>query len=73
MSGFVFVVGRCIRCNQVFNFNPHYVPSTSEVTGRREPLCQACFNVLNEKRKQLGLEPNVLHPEAYEPLPESEL
>jgi hypothetical protein len=71
--GYVMVTGPCIRCRQPFSYNPHHVPSTSAVTGTREPFCRDCFGWLNAMRKERGLDPFPLHPEAYEPLPEEEL
>jgi hypothetical protein len=73
MSGYVFATGRCINCGRVFSFNPHKVPSTSAVTGSREPVCRPCFDRLNAKRVELGLEPWPMMPGAYEPMPEEEL
>ena len=72
MSGFVFAMGPCICCGEVFRFNPHSVPSTSEITGQREPVCRTCMTIANAKRKAMGLEPHPILPDAYEPLPENE-
>jgi hypothetical protein len=72
-GGFVFAMGACLCCGKTFSFNPHKVPSSSAVTGRREPICRGCFDAINTKRKAQGLPPFELQPDAYEPLPESEL
>ena len=71
--GYAIAFGPCIRCKRVFGFNPHKVPSTSAVTGQREPICRDCFEQLNLRRGKLGLEPWVLPENAYEPIDEHEL
>jgi len=73
MTGYVMAVGPCLSCQRVFSYNPHRVPSSSAVTGTREPLCRSCFNWINTKRAELGLEAFQLHPGAYEALPEEDL
>jgi hypothetical protein len=73
MTGYVFAMGGCICCGRLFSFNPNSVPSTSAITGSREPVCQSCMAVINERRAAAGLEPFPILPDAYEPLPESEL
>lgn len=70
--GFVMVHGPCFSCNRVFAYNPHYVPSLT-VRGERVPFCRHCIDVANPLRESRGLPPIVPHPQAYEPLPESEL
>ena len=72
--GYAIAIGPCIGCGQTFGFNPHRVPSSSAVTGEREPVCRACYERLNRKRVELGYEPwPAPLPGAYEPLPEDEL
>lgn len=73
MSGYVLAWSPCIACGRVFSYNPHRVPSSSAVTGQREPICQPCMHRLNAKRKEMGLEPFQIHQDAYEPLPEEQL
>ncbi len=73
MSGYAYCLGPCIVCHQPFWFNPHAVPSTSIITGAREPVCLNCMTVLNGKRKAAGLEPFPILPGAYKPIPEEEL
>jgi hypothetical protein len=73
MSGYAFVMGECIRCGRVFTFHPHHVPSTSVITGKREPVCRRCMESLNSIRRELGLEPFPILPDAYEACPEEEL
>ena len=70
---FAFCVGSCIGCGQIFTFNPMKVPSSDAVTGKREPICPVCFDKINAKRREMGLEPFTRHPDAYEPCPEEEL
>jgi hypothetical protein len=64
-----------VACHRPFSFNPHKVPSSSALTGTREPICRLCFDRLNALRvKRGGLEPFPEPlPGAYEPLPEDEL
>jgi hypothetical protein len=69
MSGFVAIIGPCIACHRTFSFNPHRVPSTSAITGEREPLCRDCFDELNRRRVENGLEPFPLNPDAYDAIP----
>jgi hypothetical protein len=71
--GYVTAHGHCITCGKLFSFNPMRVPSTTEITGKREPLCEDCFTQINIKRKALGLEPFVAAPDAWEACEESEL
>lgn len=72
-NGFVFVFGTCIACGRGFGFNPISVPSTSAVTGRREPICRTCMADINAERVAKGIDPFPIAPDAYEPLPEGEL
>lgn len=72
-EGYVFCMGGCIACGRLFTFNPNSVPSTSAITGTREPICQPCMGTINAKRVTLGLAPFPILPDAYEPCPESEL
>jgi hypothetical protein len=73
MTGVVFAVSACICCHRPFSYNPHRVPSTTAITGSREPLCQSCMDGINAERVRRGLEPFAILPGAYEPLPEEEL
>jgi len=72
MSGVVFAMGRCFGCQRPFSFNPHKVPS-HRVNGVREPVCEACMAFVNAKRKEAGLDPHPIDPEAYSAMPESDL
>jgi hypothetical protein len=73
MSGFVTAMSPCITCGKVFSYNPHKVPSSSAITGKREPVCQGCMNLINAKRQGMGLDPFPILPGAYDPMPEAEL
>ena len=66
-------IGPCIGCGEIFAFNPVRVPSSSAVTGQREPICAQCVRRINPMRIANGLEPIIPHPEAYEPCDEREL
>lgn len=71
--GYAFMLGDCYGCKSVFTFNPHKVPSIV-VDGKREPICQSCFDHLNDYRFTLGMTrwpPPA--PDAYEAIHESEL
>lgn len=70
--GYAFAMGTCLACKRVFTFNPLRVPSIT-VAGSREPVCLSCMTLANAKRKEMGLEPHAIHPDAYEPCEESEL
>jgi hypothetical protein len=65
--------GACICCKRPFGFNPARVPSTSAVTGQREPICAACVEAINRRRVANGLPPIVPAADAYEPVDETEL
>jgi hypothetical protein len=67
MSGAMFATGPCIGCGVIFTFNPELVPSSSAVTGKREPICRACVERINPRRIANGLEPIQPLPGAYEP------
>ena len=58
--------GDCIICGQLFAFNPLTVPSTSALTGDREPICRGCMTVINEKRVAQGLKPFEVAADAYD-------
>lgn len=78
--GFVFAVGGCYICKRVFAFNPEFVPSynpsqetnlellkiTKGKPEGRQPICKTCILRANELRLKNGLEPLVIHPQAYE-------
>lgn len=71
--GYVMVTGNCIGCGRLFSFNPVRVPSSSAVTGKREPICEGCVARINPIRVRNGLAPIDVLPGAYEPAHESEL
>ena len=66
MSGYVSVLGPCVRCRRPFLFSPTRVPSI-RVRGSREPVCPDCLAVLNRVRQEAGLEPWTVRPDAYDP------
>jgi hypothetical protein len=71
--GYMIATGHCIGCKQLFSFNPLRVPSSSAITGQREPICPACVDRINNVRKEKGLPKVVPAPDAYEPIEEHEL
>jgi len=72
MSGYVIAYAPCANCGVSFGCNPNKVPSV-RIDGVREPICLVCIGLLNAERRDMGLLPFVPEPDAYEPLPESEL
>lgn len=69
---YMFVVSPCFGCGKLFTYNPLWVPSIP-IQGIKEPVCVACVTLVNPKRIANGLEPIVIHPEAYEACPEEDL
>lgn len=70
--GYALAFSACCSCHRVFGYNPIRVPSV-RVNGVREPVCRECIERANPLRKQAGLPELVIHPDAYEPVEESEL
>jgi hypothetical protein len=70
--GYVTAMGSCWSCGSIFCFNPHRVPSFP-VNGVRMPICLNCMTIANAKRKEAGVEPHPIHPDAYEAIGEDEL
>ena len=58
--------GPCGLCGETFSFNPLTVPSTSALTGEREPLCRACVDAVNEERQRRGDKPFEIAADAYD-------
>ena len=71
--GYVFACSPCIGCGRIFTYNPLRVPSSSAITGQREPVCATCMERINEYRTAHGLEPFAILPGAYDSCEESEL
>ena len=78
--GYVYATSECLSCKQLFSYNPLRVPSLRvnaqgqpDPNGTREPVCRGCMDRANLKRKEMGLEPHPIHPDAYEPVDEHEL
>lgn len=70
MSGYYLAFGSCIGCGRPFSFNPELVPSSSAVTGKREPICPNCLASINAYKREHGM-PEWTPPRgAYEPAPE---
>lgn len=67
MSNKITVIGCCIACQNVFEYDPKYVPSIRPYNqGKKEAICQPCFNRWNQiHRVAKGLAPEPLHPSAY--------
>jgi hypothetical protein len=74
MPGFVMAHGFCFGCGRAFSFNPMRVPSIRPTPDLpREPVCRACVDLANMRRRDTGLPLIVPHPEAYEPCAEVDL
>lgn len=71
-SGWAFVTSPCYGCGQIICYNPHRVPSI-RIEGVREPICRGCVAKANPKRIANGLDPIVIHDDAYDAIPEREL
>lgn len=72
MSGYAVAISPCFGCRKTFGYNPHKVPSIP-IKGVREPICEVCVERANPVRIENGLDPIVVLPGAYEPIPEGEL
>jgi hypothetical protein len=67
--GYMIAMGACAACHRPMSFNPNTVPSI-RVNGLREPVCKACIDAENVRRKALNdpaLPPLTYRPDAYEP------
>ena len=69
MGGYAFLMCQCFVCPTIMMANPNHVPSLV-IKGQREPICRNCFEYRQELRAKMGLEPETLHPNAYEAEPE---
>jgi hypothetical protein len=64
----------CFFCKDTFGCNPHKVPSTRRAPDApREAICSPCMDELNRQLLEAGKPPHPVHPDAYEPIPESQL
>jgi hypothetical protein len=70
--GYATAIGACLVCKGLFSFNPVRVPSF-RVNGVKEPICQACIELANIKRKETGLQPFTYADDAYDACDEGEL
>jgi hypothetical protein len=66
--GYATLMAPCLLCRKTFCSNPSKVPSKNN-----EPICRECMEALNAKRREMGLDPFPIHPDAYEPCSEEEL
>lgn len=69
-GGYVMAFGTCDGCHNTFSFNPRFVPSL-RVGDRQLVFCGPCIAFANTRRVAAGVPPHVIHPQAYEPLPEN--
>jgi hypothetical protein len=71
--GWAMAFSPCCVCERCFGYNPRAVPSTSAVTGTKEPVCEPCMDRVNERRRSLGIEPVTIMRDAYAPVDEDDL
>jgi len=70
--GYALLHCRCGICTHSMSCNPKRVPSIRK-DGARQPVCRVCIDLVNEARRENGMDLLVIHAEAYDPLNESEL
>lgn len=70
--GYAFAMAPCIGCGKIFSFNPLRVPSIT-IGGERQPICLACVQRVNPRRRANGLPEIVPLPDAYETCDEQEM
>jgi len=68
MNAVVIAHSACATCGKPFAFNPLRVPSW-----RSGPICPVCIDLVNARRKEIGLPAFEIAPDAYEPLDAKEL
>lgn len=73
MPGYVTSMGDCGSCHKAFMFNPIRVPSFRFNGKDKEPICESCIIIINEKREERGLELWPIANDAYEGCREEEL
>jgi hypothetical protein len=78
--GYIGLTSPCATCGRlIFSYNPNKVPSIrmkhgkADPEGDREPICDLCMAVLNQRRIAAGMPPIIVAPDAYEPCEESEV
>ena len=52
---------------------PQPVEPGAEERAVKQPLCESCVELINENRRRIGEPEIVVHPDAYEAIPPSEL
>jgi hypothetical protein len=70
--GYAIVTGTCFGCQEFFGYNPHKVPSI-RVNGERQAICRDCVGIVQGNQRRSGTAVTEIHPQAYEPIHESEL
>lgn len=70
--GYAFVMGTCFGCYRRISYNPNKVPSIW-VDGERQAICRNCASIVQRNQRRDGLKVTLIHPQAYEPVRESEL
>ena len=70
--GYAIVTGNCFACHEFISYNPHRVPSIW-VEGVRQAICRVCAGIVQDNQRRSGKAVTEIHPEAYQPIHESEL
>jgi hypothetical protein len=70
--GYTLAIAPCLWCRRPFGFNPMKVPSI-KINETKEPICEGCFDMLNQMRKEKGLPLWERLPDAYDACEEDEL
>lgn len=71
--GYYYTKGICWLCRNPFSFNPALVPSHPDEHGVKQPICQPCLKMVNQKRAELGRTQFEMLPGAYDPMTEGEM
>jgi len=70
---YAYVHSNCAGCQNIISYHANHVPSIT-IDGERRAICQSCFDQWNQiHRIDKGLDPLPIHPNAYEPMEETEL
>jgi hypothetical protein len=70
---YALLTAPCLCCGRIFASNPMRVPSHRDANGIKQPICQDCFEKINQVRVEKGVPPFALLPGAYEACDEAEL
>jgi hypothetical protein len=63
--GYYSLLADCFACGKPFMCNPNKVPSHNN-----QPICEDCINIVNAKKREMGLPEWPVPKGAYEPVSE---